>query len=273
MFTAWPLFTGIRFSLLDWSGIGKGTFTGLSNFVELFSDQLFWNAFGKTFQYMSLYVPLEVCLSLLIAYILNMNFRGAKIFRTVFFLPVVTTAAIVGIIMIFIFGTTGPANSILQALGIIQSPINFVGDKDTAMVTLVTVTVWKSLGIYMIYWLAALQSVPKDVYEAAAIDGAGKVRMFFSVVFPLILPIGGMITILCIIHSLKVFDMVQTMTGGGPFFATDVISTFVYRTAFDVHSGSPRVGYACAAGILFGLAIILIGVILNKIKALLMKNT
>lgn len=271
MLTLWPIISGLGYSALDWSGIGQGTFVGIANYKELLKDHLFWNSFTNSFIYMLYYVPPELCLSLLIAYILNLGIKGATFYRTLYFLPVVTTAAIIGIIMIFIFGSTGPVNAVAQMMGIVKHPFNFLGERSSAMITLSIVSVWKSLGIFMIYWLAALQSVPKDVYEAATVDGAGRARTFFSVVLPEILPIGAMIAILCTLNSLKVFDIVQTMTGGGPYFATDVIATFVYRTAFDASSGSPRVGYACAAGLLFGFFIIVIGVALNQAKKVLKK--
>lgn len=210
-------------------------------------------------------VPIQLILSLVIAYILTSIIRkGATVFRTMYFIPVITTASIVGIIMIFIFGGTGPINQVLALLGI--DTINFLGDEKTALFTVVLIGIWKDLGTYMIYWIAALQSVSQDVYEAAKIDGAGKFRTFTDVVFPLILPIGGVITVLCVIGSLKVFDIVQTMTNGGPYFATDVVATFVYRTAYSSTTGSPRLGYASAAALLFGLMVVTIGVVLNLVK-------
>ena len=253
-------------SLLDWSGMTmNATFVGLGNFKELLQDPLFFNSVGNSFKYMLLSVPIQLVLSLVIAYILTSIIKkGATVFRTMYFIPVVTTASIVGIIMIFIFGGTGPVNQVLSMMGI--DTINFLGDAKTAMFTVVLIGVWKDLGTYMIYWIAALQSVPQDVYEAAKIDGAGKFRTFTDVVFPLILPIGGVITVLCVIGSLKVFDIVQTMTNGGPYFATDVVATFVYRTAYSSTTGSPRLGYASAAALMFGLMVVVIGIVLNLVK-------
>ena len=124
----------------------------------------------------------------------------------------------------------------------------------------------------MIYWLAALQSVPQDMYEAAKIDGAGKWKTFSKVVFPMILPIGGVIATLCIIGSMKVFDLVQTMTAGGPFYATDVAATFVYRTAYAGSNGMPRLGYASAAAMVFGLIVIVLGAAGNTLKSVFNKQ-
>lgn len=266
LFQGYPIITSAWYSMLDWSGMTmNATFVGLQNFKELLADPLFKNSIVNSFKYMIFSVPIQLILSLVIAYILTSIIRkGATVFRTMCFIPVITTASIVGIIMIFIFGGTGPINQVLALLGI--DTINFLGDEKTALFTVVLIGIWKDLGTYMIYWIAALQSVSQDVYEAAKIDGAGKFRTFTDVVFPLILPIGGVIAVLCVIGSLKVFDIVQTMTNGGPYFATDVVATFVYRTAYSSTTGSPRLGYASAAALLFGLMVVTIGVVLNLVK-------
>ncbi len=269
LFQAWPIIASVHYSFLDWSGLTKDAKNiGLGNYKELLGDKLFWNAFLNSFKYTALIVPLELAFSLLIAYTLNNErLRARAAYRTMFFAPVVTASSIMGIIMIFIWGTRGPLNTLLRILHVINGPINFLGDGKYAMFTVILISIWKDGGIYMIYWLAGLQSVPKDVYEAATIDGAGKTRTFFSIVLPLILPIGGVIATLCIINSLKVFDLIKTMTEGGPFYATDVMATYVYRMAFSSELGLPRLGYASAAALLFGLVVILIGVVLNILKA------
>ena len=272
-FQAWPILSSIYYSTLDWSGISsKKNFVGLANFAELFKDQWFWNAFANSFKYMVFSVPPLIIISLLLALIVNektLRFRGA--FRTLFFLPVITTASIVGIIMQFIWSPTGAINALLDLLGNTRA-VNFLGQAATALPTVAFIGVWKDVGIYMIYWLAALQSVPQDVVEAAEIDGANKWQVFRFITLPIILPIGAVITLLAIINSLKVFDIVQTMTGGGPYFATDVMGTFVYRTAYESSVGMPRLGYASAAAMLFGITIIVIGVALNALKNVISKH-
>ena len=272
-FQAWPILSSIYYSTLDWSGISsQKNFVGLDNFAELLQDQWFWNAFANSFKYMVFSVPPLIIISLLLAIIVNektLRFRGA--FRTLFFLPVITTASIVGIIMQFIWSPTGAINALLDLLGNTRA-VNFLGQAATALPTVAFIGVWKDVGIYMIYWLAALQSVPQDVVEAAEIDGANKWQVFRSITLPIILPIGAVITLLAIINSLKVFDIVQTMTGGGPYFATDVMGTFVYRTAYESSVGMPRLGYASAAAMLFGITIIVIGLVLNTIKNVISKH-
>lgn len=266
-FQLWPILSSFYYSTLDWSGISSDkTFVGLQNFIDLLHDQWFWNSFFNSFKYMLFSVPPLILLSLFLALLVNekaLRARGA--FRTLFFLPVITTASIVGIIMQFIWSPTGAINALLELFGAGRT-INFLGQAGTALPTVAVIGVWKDAGIYMIYWLSALQSVPQDVTEAAQIDGANRWQIFSRITLPLILPIGSVITLLAIINSLKVFDIVQTLTGGGPFFATDVMGTFVYRTAYESSVGMPRLGYASAAAMLFGLTIIVIGVVLNFFK-------
>ncbi len=274
LFQGYPIICSIQYSLLDWSGMtSNAKFVGLANYKELLQDELFWNAFANSFKYMVMIVPLELAVSLFLAYMLNdEKMKGRSVYRTMYFIPVITTASVVGIIMIFILGVQGPINHALVALHIIDQPINFLGNAKYALPTLVIISLWKDCGTYMIYWLAGLQGVPKDVYEAATLDGANRRQTFFKIVLPLIAPTAGIIAILCAVNSLKVFDIVKTMTEGGPFYATDVIATYVYRTAFSSEIGMPRLGYASAAALFFGGTVIAIGLVLNVVKGRLSKK-
>ncbi len=274
VFQGWPIICSVWYSFLNWSGLTTSyTFVGLANYKELLTDSLFWNAFANSFKYTLIVVPIELAVSLFLAYLLNnKRLKGSTFYRTLYFIPVVTTASIVGIIMIFVFSVSGPVNALMMKLSLYDTAINFLGNSKYALGTVIIISVWKDSGTYMIYWLAGLQSVPMDVYEAAVVDGAGRFRIFYSIVLPLIAPTAGTIAILCTINSLKVFDIVETMTGGGPFYATDVIATYVYRTAFSSELGLPRFGYASAASLLFGLAVIAIGVVLNIAKGILARK-
>ena len=272
LFQGYPILAGAFYATLDWSGLSsRAVFIGFDNFRELMGDPLFFNAVKNTFCYMLLTVPMLLSISLGLAYLFNSIIKkGAACFRTVFFLPVITTTSIVGIIMMFIFGGTGALNQFLGMFGV--HGVNWLGNKTTALLMVALVGCWKDVGTYMIYWLAALQSVPQDMYEAAKIDGAGKWKTFSKVVFPMILPIGGVIATLCIIGSMKVFDLVQTMTAGGPFYATDVAATVVYRTAYAGSNGMPRLGYASAAAMVFGLIVIVLGAAGNTLKSVFNKK-
>ena len=251
LYTLWPLAVGSWYSLLDWNGFERtGRFVGLANYRELLGDKMFWNALGKTLLFLVLAVPSRVAFSLLLAVPLNSpRMPYANAFRTIIFLPVVTTASIVGLIMGLIFDpASGPMNELLQLVGI--GRVDFFGS-DNAMLTATVIWVWKWLGISLIYWLAALQSIPAELYEAALVDGSGWVSTFFRITIPLLAPFAGMIVLLTAVDATRVFDLMMSLTGGGPFFKTEVMEIFIYRWAFG--ASIPRLGYASAVAILFGL--------------------
>lgn len=258
-YTLYPAVASIWYSLLDWNGFDRGgTFAGIENYRDLFADELFWNSFKITLLFIIASVPIQLVLSLLIAMLLNSpKMPFSNLFRTALFLPVVTTSAIVGVVMQFVFDpTAGPVNGLLRALGIVDQGIAFLGNADTALWTIVAVYVWKWFGITLIYWLAALQTIPAELYEAARTDGATAFQSLWHITWPLLTKFAIVIALLTIEASLHVFDLVLTMTNGGPFYATEVLEIFVYRWAFD--SPVPRLGYASAAAVAFGLFVAVI---------------
>jgi multiple sugar transport system permease protein len=264
LFSVYPLVASWYYSLLDWSGITSDrTFIGLDNYREIIHDPYFWNAFKRSFYFMIATVPFEVGLSLLIAIILNeAALRFAGIFRTLFFIPVVTTTAIMSIVMSFVFGAfNGPVNQVLILLHIINKPVDFLGNPNTALWTMAAIGVWKWFGQPLIYWLAALQTIPPDVLDAARVDGADEWRVFRTMTVPLIMPFGLIILLIVAVGNMNVFALIQAATNGGPFFATETMELYIYRNAFGATPGSftePRLGYASAAGIIFGLCVMLI---------------
>ncbi len=238
-------------------------FVGWANFKEVVADANFWKAFKNSFVYMLGVVPIQLSLALIGAIILNNpQMRGTTFYRTLLFLPVVTTTSIVGIIMSFIFGTyNGVVNELLTALNFIKEPVNWLGGFNTAMIVVIIVGIWKTFGYNLIYWLAGLQSIPQEIYEAAKVDGANKVQQFWWITAPLLKPIAIVILLLAIVGSLNVFDLVKVMTNGGPAYATDVVATYIYRYAFSTELGVPRYGFASAAGVIYGCATMLIALI------------
>jgi multiple sugar transport system permease protein len=201
-------------------------------------------------------VPIQLVLSFIVALVLNdSSYKLGPFFRTMFFLPVVTSAAIIGIVMTFVFSPfNGPINKLLLNTGLVDRPIDFLGDPDTALWTVAAVWIWKWFGITMIYWLAALQVVPQDLYEAGRLDGANRFSLHKDITLPLIAPFAMVILLITIVGSLNVFGLVQTMTGGGPFFASEVMEVYIYRNAFG-DTGIPRLGFASAAALFFGVTI------------------
>lgn len=260
LYTLYPIVASYWYSFVEWNGFEtEKTWVGLQNYRDVFADPLFWNAFKITVLFMVVVVPAKVILTLLLAILLNSpKMPFATFFRTAYFLPVVTTTAIVGVVMQFVFDpASGPINEVLTRLGLVDEGVNFLGDSSTALWTVAGVYVWKWFGITMIYWLAALQTIPEDVYEAARIDGAGAWQLLRRVTLPLLKPFLLIITLLSLESALKIFDLMQTMTGGGPFYATEVMEIYIYRWAFT--ATIPQLGYASAAAVLFGMFIGVVG--------------
>lgn len=266
IYTIYPTIATVWYSLLNWTGFSRrGVFVGLDNYRELFSDPLFWNSLKNTFLFLLYAVPGRFILSLLLALLVTAKWCPAQsLFRTIIFIPVVTTAAIIGTIMTMIFDpSNGPVNLLLTKLGIIKGNIFFLGNATTALGTSAVIWIWKWTGTSLIYWLASLQSIPHELYEAAVIDGAGAWQKFRFITAPLLIPFGAIILILTIGDAMRVFDLMLTLTGGGPFYRTEVMELFIYRQAFA--SSVPRIGYASAAAMIFGLIFIVLTLIQQSV--------
>ncbi len=263
MFTFYPTVMSWYFSFLDWSGFTSDReWVGLANFREIINDSFFWDAYRRSFLFMLVGVPVQVVLALMVALILNdASYKLGPLFRTLFFLPVVTSGAIVGIVMTFVFSPfNGPINQALIRTNLADRPVDFLGNPDTALWTIAGVWVWKWFGITMIYWLAALQVVPVELYEAARLDGADRWRLHRDITVPMVFPFAVVIVLITVVGALNVFGLVQTMTGGGPFFASEVMEIYIYRNAFG-EGGIPRLGYASAAALFFGLTVLVLSLL------------
>lgn len=262
LFTLYPMIASFLLSFQDWNGFSReATYVGLANYQEVIADPQFWLAFTNTIVFMVITVPIRVTLALILALVLNnprLPFAG--FFRTALFLPVVTTMAIVGVVMTFVFDPVGgPINQVLLDTNLISAPINFLGRSSTALPTAMGIHVWKWFGVTLIYWLAALQTVPEELYEAARVDGASVYRTFRHITVPLLIPFGIIIVLITAIDTLRVFDLILTLTGGGPFLKTEVVEVYIYRWAFN--SSIPRLGYASAAAVFFGLTTMVMAIL------------
>lgn len=266
-FSIYPLIASWYYSFFDWDGITKApSFIGLNNYVELIHDGYFWRALGRSLVFAGVATPVELGVSLVLALLLNNPLlRARSVYRTMFFVPVVTTTVIVSIVMSFVFSAfNGPVNQVLIALHLTKAPINFLGDPSIVLWVAIGIFVWKWCGNPMIYWLAGLQSIPGELYEAAKIDGASRWRSFGNVTWPLLRPYTTMITIIVLAGNLQVFAFLQALTGGGPFFSSEVMELYIYRMAFGATQGGTgveRLGYASAAGVFFGLLLMVIGIV------------
>jgi multiple sugar transport system permease protein len=260
LYTVYPIIASYWFSFVEWNGFeSEKTFVGLQNYRDVLADPLFYNTFKITVLFMLVTVPIKVFSTLFVAILLNspkMPLRG--LFRTAFFLPVVTTTAIVGVVMQFVFDpASGPVNLLLLKLGLVEEGVDFLGSSSTALWTVVVVYVWKWFGVTLIYWLAALQTIPDELYEAAKIDGASAFDVMRRITLPLLKPFTIIITLLTLESTLKIFDLMLTMTGGGPYYATEVVEIYIYRWAFA--ATVPELGFASAAAVIFGLFVFVVG--------------
>jgi len=257
LYTIYPIIASYWYSLVEWNGFSSEMrFVGISNYQAVLADPLFWSSVRITLVFMLVVAPLRIFGAFFLAILLNSpKLPFATFFRTAYFIPVVTTTAIVGLVMRFILDpSAGPVAAVLGVFDL--PPVNLLGDSTTTLFTAAVVYVWKFFGITMIYWLAALQTIPKDLYEAARIDGAGGSRIFRHITLPMLLPFLLIISVLTIEDCFHAFDLMQTMTAGGPFFSTEIIEIYIYRWAFA--ASIPQLGFASAAAVLFGVLVFVI---------------
>ncbi|MBM7788438.1 carbohydrate ABC transporter permease [Tenggerimyces flavus] len=260
IYTIYPIIASYWYSLVEWNGFdSEQRFVGIANYQAVFADPFFWNSFRITLLFMLLVVPARVLLSLLMAMVLNSpKLPLVGVLRSAFFIPVVTTTAIIGVVMRFVLDpASGPVNGMLQLFGL--EGVDFLGDQKTALPVAAALYVWKFFGITMIYWLAALQTIPRDIYEAARIDGANVRQTFLHITLPLMKPFLIIITVLTIEETFHNFDLMYTLTGGGPYFNTEIIEIYIYRWAFA--ASIPQLGHASAAAVFFGLLVAVFGAI------------
>ena len=248
-----PIVMGFGISLTDYDGFAQMNFVGLKNYIDMFSDEYFLVSVRNNFLYTLVTVPLTLVFSTLLAVALNAGLKGSTLFKTMYFFPYITSMVAVGIIWTLLFNpTVGPINNFLRAVGV-DSPPKWLLSTTWALWAVMIVAVWKQTGYYMVMILAGLQSIPKQLYEAAEVDGAGPVRKFFSITLPLLSPTTFMVSILAIISSFQVFDLIQIMTEGGPGRATNVLVYRIYQEGFQYM----HYGYASAMAY-FLFAVILV---------------
>lgn len=259
-FTIWPMVASVTWSFTDFRVPGGSTtFIGLQNFRELLNDDLFKRSFVNTLIFGIGNTALKLPLALLLALLLTRKWAvGKTFFRTIYFLPIVVPTAIAGLIFAFLLHPlNGAVPNLLRDAGLISSRDNiFLGSRATAMMSIILVSVWQILGQYMIYWMAALQSVPESLTDAAQIDGATFWQELLYVTLPSIKPLAIIITFLGLVNAFGVFGIVLTLTGGGPGSQSYVTQLWVYDRAF---TQMPfRYGYISAGGLLFALFVLVV---------------
>lgn len=220
-------------------------FIGLENFVRLFGSETFWKSLTNTVIFAVVVVPVQSGIALMLAVLINGKFRGVNFFRTVYFLPVVTSMVVVSMLWLFLYQSDGLINVLLAKIGI-QGP-DWLGDPRTALGAMIVMSIWQAVGMHMVIWLSGLQTIPGELYEAAAIDGANSWKQFLNVTWPGLRQTRTFILITITIAAFSLFTQVNVMTQGGPLDATSTVVFQAVRTGFQ----QQQTGYASAISLVF----------------------
>lgn len=246
-----PILGAFYVSLFDWSGIGSRHYIGLANYRELVHDQAFLHSLKVTAIYTFTFVPILLAASLGLAILVNQRLRFTGFFRSAFFVPYMVSLVVASLIWTVILDQrSGLLNALLGHVGVAPQP--WLGSTKLALWSVLIVTLWQGVGYSMIIFLAGLQDIPRDYYEAAQIDGAGAWTCFRRITLPLLRPTSLFVLVIAVIASFQLFDPVYVLTQGGPANATTTVVYYIYQQAFQFF----RLGYASA------LAIVLFGIIL-----------
>ena len=263
IFTFVPIVFSLLLSFCEWNSGGEIKFIGLDNFIRMFSkDDSFWIALKNTIYYTVVTVPVTLALALFLAILMNKPLKGRVFFRSVLFFPYVASLVAIAVVWMALFNPDrGPVNSILMAIGI-ENPPRWAASTTWAMPTIIGLTVWKGMGYYMIVYLAALQGVSRDLYEAASLDGATRWQQFVNITWPCVTPTTFYILMMLIVATFKSYDIMYITTQGGPGEATKVLAYHIYNTAFV----SSQFGYASAIAMILLAMIVVITLIQFKFE-------
>jgi ABC-type sugar transport system permease subunit len=248
LFLVYPLLYTIYLSLTEWAGfdLSKITFVGFRNFKLLLPDWIFWKALRNTMIFVFGTTIFLNVFGLALALFLNNEMRITKLVRTLIFVPVLLSPVIVGVMWSRMFDPFGALNQIMENIGIIDTPIFWLGDRRIALWSIVGATVWQWVGYDMILYLTGLQQIPFELYEAAKIDGANSWHLFRFITLPLLKGIATMVILLNLIGGVRIFDIVFVMTRGGPNHNTEVLATHLYEVAFYFN----KMGYASVLAVI-----------------------
>jgi multiple sugar transport system permease protein len=254
-FMLFPILFAFYMSFHEWSLIGVPQFNGLDNYVRMVHDELFWQSLGHTVVFTAGTVPTSIALGLAAAMLLNRELPARGLLRSVIFLPVIVSGVVTALVAAWIFNDSyGVINSLLKAAGL--EPIPWLSSPTWAMPSLIITTLWIRIGFCMVVYLAGLQGIPSEYYDAAQVDGASGWRQFRHITWPLLVPTTFLLLVINVIFSFHVFDLIYVMTGGGPGFSTTVLVQYIYESAF----ASREMGYASAMGIVLYLLIVVLTV-------------
>lgn len=255
LFSAYPVIKVFQLSLTGWDGISSVMpYVGWDNFKDIFNDNpIFWLSIRNSLLITFLALTIQNFLAFFLALLCDREVRGGHIYRVIFFLPPVLSGIVVGLIWNWIYdGNYGLLNQWLKMIGLEHLSRGWLSDKNTALFAVSIIHMWKGFGWGFIILLAGLQSIPKELYEAARVDGADAWHLFKNVTMPLMIPVIVLVTILTILGSMQIFDLIVATTGGGPGYHTEVAVTRIVKTMIDFS----QYGYASAMGIIFSLMLL-----------------
>lgn len=255
VFTLYPMLWAIRLSWFHYTGVPSETyFVGWRNFISVLSSDKFWGTYGTSLLFAVMKMPIELSTSLLLALFVSGSRKGAGFFRTMYFMPYIISVAIVGVVFSNMFGYFGIINGMLVRFGIIAEPINWFTSKMTAMWMIVITSIWQTFGLNVLYFVAALNSVPKELYESAKIDGAGSFQSFFHITIPCIMPVMRTILMLSLIGSIGTGDIILVTTGGAPAGKTFTTAAYmIYNYAPGFAGVGADIGHGSAMSLIVGL--------------------
>jgi ABC-type sugar transport system permease subunit len=259
VFVAFPVTFSIVLTFHKWNIISPMEYVGLSNFIRLFNDALFFKSIWNTIIFLLIHIPLQIIIALFLAEILNQNIRFRGFFRAAFFLPVIVSGVVVTMLWQQLFGfDTGLLNRILTALGF--GKVGWLVNPDLAMPSIAVMATWKNVGLYIVLFLVGLQTVPRHYYEAADLEGATHWQKFFHITIPAINPTIFMVLILSTIGGFSLFIEPYIMTGGGPLNSTLSAVLYIYKQGFFYY----HMGYSATLGFFFAMLILLVVMIQKK---------
>lgn len=250
VFVFWPILYGIPLSLTNYSVIAETKYVGLTNFKNAFLDKNFTISLWNSLLYV-IVVPFIQIFSILMAILVNSRIPGIKLFRAAFYIPVVTSMVAVALIWSWLLSNNGVVNYLLMKVGIISEQISWLSASETALATLMFITMWKALGYYMMLYLAGLQGIPNDLYEAARVDGANRLQLIWSITLPLLRPHIFFCSLISVMGAVRVFDEVYILTKGGPGTSTLVSSVYIFEKGINQFN----FGYASALGLIVSVLI------------------
>ncbi|MFG2479175.1 carbohydrate ABC transporter permease [Streptomyces fagopyri] len=245
----WPALQGFYLALTSWDGVSAPRFVGLANFREMLHDEVFRTAAVDTVLWLVLFGGLSALLGLATALLLQQERRGVGFYRAALFLPVVFSLVATALVWQAIYQPDGVLNQLLQAVGLGSLRHAWLADQDTALYAVIVPALWRQIGYVMVLYLAGLKGIDPALYEAAKVDGAGRWQSFRHVTLPQLRGVNAVVLSVIVIDSLRSFDVVWSLTRGGPYHSSELLSTYMYSTAFQ----SLRLGYGSALAVVIFL--------------------